>query len=218
MPSRETRRTTGKGARAQARIVAEAGRIFSQDGYRAGSLAAIAAAAGLTQQGLLHYFPTKADLLLAVVEERDARTAKFVADQDDSGSIVDTFVEAVRHNAGEPHLVELMTVLSAESVSPGHPTHDWFINRYDRLVDHIAVGIAFEQQAGSWHADAEPERTARILVGLADGLRLQRLLGHPGLDHPGILAEMVELLRSTAAPPAQHSEHPARQQRPTARG
>lgn len=196
MAGRVTRRETAKGSQARARIVAEATRIFARDGYRSGSLAAIAEAAGLTQQGLLHYFPTKADLLLAVVEHRDERTAAAVGSRDAPDTALDAFVDAVRHNATEPHLVELMTVLSAESTSPEHPTRDWFVSRYDELVTRLAAGVEAEQNAGRWASDVDPERAARIVVGLADGLRLQRLLGRPDLDHAAMLAEAIDWLRA----------------------
>ncbi|OZM83868.1 TetR/AcrR family transcriptional regulator [Pseudonocardia sp. MH-G8] len=200
MASRPARRTTPKGVQARARIVAEAARIFARDGYRAGSLAAIADAAGLTQPGLLHYFPTKAALLLALIEERDARTASFVREHtgssDPAETALDGFVDGVRHNTEEPHLVELMTVLSAESISPDHPAHDWFVRRYEELVARLAAGVSLEQRVGRWHSEIDPVHAARLLVGLADGLRLQRLLGRPDLDHAALLADLLRRLRS----------------------
>ena len=192
----QARRTTPKGTEARARVITEATRIFARDGYRSGSLSAIATAAGLTQQGLLHYFPNKAALLLAVVTERDSRTAAFLAEHTTSESALDTFVDGVRHNMGEPHLVELMTVLSAESTSPDHPTHTWFVERYEELVARLAAGVVVEQEAGRWASSVEPITAARMLIGLADGLRLQRLLGHPDLDHARLLEQMINWLRS----------------------
>lgn len=190
------RRTTPKGTAARARVITEATRIFARDGYRSGSLSAIASAAGLTQQGLLHYFPNKAALLLAVVTERDSRTATFLAEHAGSDSALDIFVDGVRHNMGEPHLVELMTVLSAESTSPEHPTHGWFVDRYEELVARLSAGVILEQEAGRWASVVEPITAARMLIGLADGLRLQRLLGHPELDHAQLLEEMIGWFRS----------------------
>lgn len=178
------------------RIVTEATRIFARDGYRSGSLQRIAEACGLTQQGLLHYFKSKAALLLAVVEARDADTAAFVRAHASTEDELDTFVDGVRHNAKEPHLVELMTVLSAESINPDHPTNRWFIERYDRLVARIAAGIAVEQSAGRWATAADPVTAARLVVSIADGLRLQRLLGHPEIDHAQILEDTVSWLRT----------------------
>ena len=96
MESRFTRGTTVKGQQTRDRIVAEATRIFARDGYRSGSLQRIAQACGLTQQGLLHYFRSKAALLLAVVEARDADTAAFVQTHSAHEDELDTFVDGVR--------------------------------------------------------------------------------------------------------------------------
>src|SRR5690625_7120477 len=83
---RRPTRTTPKGAQARARVIKEATRVFARAGYRAGSMSKIADAAGLTQQGLLHYFPNKSALLLAVVAERERATAAFLEDDSGSGS------------------------------------------------------------------------------------------------------------------------------------
>lgn len=190
------RGTTPKGAEARSRVISEAARVFARDGYRSGSLSRIAEAAGLTQQGLLHYFPHKAALVLAVVSERERRTAEFIQERTGPESVLDAFVQALRHNMREPHLVELMTVLSAEGTSPDHPTHEWFVERYDELVGRLAAGVTEEQESGRWTAPADPERAARMLIGMADGLRLQRLLGHPDLDHADVVQQLLDDLRS----------------------
>src|SRR5699024_2164328 len=119
----------------------------------------------------------------------------------------DGFVAALRHNIEEPNLVELMAVLSAESTSPDHPTHDWFVERYDGLVARLAEGVAQEQASGRWIGVEPPEQAARMIIAMADGLRLQRLLGHPELDH----AEMLETFRTGCAPGSasrRAGEHP----------
>ena len=55
----------------RAEIVRAALEVIAERGYRGASLAAVAEKVGLTQQGLLHHFPTKEALLVAVLEERD---------------------------------------------------------------------------------------------------------------------------------------------------
>src|SRR4051812_2597988 len=82
-------------------------------GYRAASLAAVAERVGLTQQGLLHYFPTKDALLVEVLRLRD---------QLDLGSAgvsprLADIQGLVEYNASRPGLIQSFTVLSAESVT-----------------------------------------------------------------------------------------------------
>ena len=44
---------------------------FTAHGFRGASLDAVAAAVGISRQGVLHYFPSKTNLLLGVLELRD---------------------------------------------------------------------------------------------------------------------------------------------------
>lgn len=53
------------------KIIREAVHLFGQYGFRGATLAEIARAAGLTEPGLLHHFPSKEHLLMDVLEERD---------------------------------------------------------------------------------------------------------------------------------------------------
>ena len=49
-------------------------------GFRSVSLASLAPVVGITEQGVMHYFPTKVHLLLGVLERRDERdTQRFTA-------------------------------------------------------------------------------------------------------------------------------------------
>jgi AcrR family transcriptional regulator len=62
---------TKKGKRSREAIIDAAIPLFAQQGFRGASLASIAAAAGLTQPGLLHHFRSKEELLLGVLDRRD---------------------------------------------------------------------------------------------------------------------------------------------------
>src|SRR5512135_3193762 len=52
-------------------VIREAIRFFGQNGYHGIRLSDIAKAAGVTEPGLLHHFPSKAHLLMDVLAERD---------------------------------------------------------------------------------------------------------------------------------------------------
>ncbi len=52
-------------------VIREAIRFFGQNGYHGAKLSDIAKAAGVTEPGLLHHFPSKAHLLMEVLAERD---------------------------------------------------------------------------------------------------------------------------------------------------
>jgi AcrR family transcriptional regulator len=61
---------TAHGRTQRDRVLRAAMDIFSTQGYRGASLDAVAEAVGMTRQGLLHYFPSKVQLLLDVIELR----------------------------------------------------------------------------------------------------------------------------------------------------
>src|SRR5690349_2770289 len=72
MPPPARRRTpTPRGERTRTAIMNAAVALFARHGYRGAPLAAVADAVELTQPGLLHHFPSKEHLLMAVLEERD---------------------------------------------------------------------------------------------------------------------------------------------------
>ena len=69
-----TRQSRGRARRAA--VLEAARRLFASQGFKGSSLAAIAQEAGITDAGLLYHFPTKNDLLLAVVAEGDREHEK----------------------------------------------------------------------------------------------------------------------------------------------
>lgn len=71
-------RDTPKSRRTRARILDEAVRVISQQGYAAATNAAVAEAAGITRGAMLYHFPTREDLLEAAIEHIQAqRSALF---------------------------------------------------------------------------------------------------------------------------------------------
>lgn len=194
MPEARQRRITPRGQRKRQRIIDEATRVFARDGYRSGSMAELANAAGLTLQGVLHYFPTKPQLLLAVINQRDESRETALSAQSPLEGI-DRFFESLRHNAAQPHLIDLMSILAAESTQPNHPTHDWFVNLYVDQVHRLTELIRAEQLSGDFLAPVDPELAARLLIGAADGLRLQLVFSPSHLNRVQLLEELFRWLR-----------------------
>ena len=191
--------TTPEGRVTRDQLARSAMAAFAARGYHGASLETIATEVGVTRQALLHYFPTKVKLLLAVLELRDqedsARLDEF-ADRHD-GSLRATLRELVRHNATRPGLVQLYTVLSAEGVDPGHPAHDWFVERYRKTRLAVAEWVRVEQASGRVRSTMAPEHLAVAIIALLDGLQLQALL-EPGVtDSERVLEEIMSLLGAT---------------------
>ena len=71
-------RDAGRSAPIRARIIAAAVRLLSDDGYAAASTVRIAAAAGVVRGSLLHQFPTRIDLILAVARHTARAQGEFI--------------------------------------------------------------------------------------------------------------------------------------------
>lgn len=179
-----------KGRAKKAEILAQAVAIFGESGYRGASLRDIAARCGISHPGLLHHFPTKEALLLAVLEQRDEADQARMSGAGSRG--VDTLrrtVDLVRVNSERRGIVELFAVVSAEATAPDHPAHDYFVARYDRSVDVTAAAYREAQEDGHLLAGVDPVTAGRQLIAVMDGLQVQWLLSDGAID-------MVEPVRA----------------------
>jgi AcrR family transcriptional regulator len=196
MPSRPPRATTTRrGARTRAAILRAAVPLFVENGYRGAPLAAVADAAMLTQPGLLHHFPSKEHLLMAVLEERDleSRAAMREAWQDGGAAALHALEGLVEHNTGTPDLVQLFTVLVGEAVATDHPAHEFFVERYGHLRQGTARTLQQAQLTGAFRSDVDMETVAALVIAVMDGLQVQWLLDRR-LDMAGSFQRFVEIL------------------------
>jgi AcrR family transcriptional regulator len=177
----------GSNRRGRARrvtLIETALRAFAAHGYRGVSLATIAQEARISEPGLIHHFPTKADLLLAVIEHYEERSLQLMqsAMENSDGSYASALLALAAHHEQDPTFIRLFTVLVAESVQPEHPAHEWFVARYARVRHGIAEGLIAEQEKGRIRSDLDPELAARQVIAMFDGIQLQDLLAGSRLD------------------------------------
>lgn len=182
----ETRRGYAKGRAKRREILDQAMALFGEAGYRGASLREIATRCGLSHPGLLHHFPTKQSLLLAVLEHRDEVDTQLLTGRTGL-AVMRGLVDLAALNATRPGIVELFTVLSAEATAAEHPAHAYFVQRYQKTVR--AMELAYEQARadGALQPGIEAAAAARQFVALMDGLQIQWLLSHRRLDMAGIL-------------------------------
>ncbi|NUS27773.1 MAG: TetR/AcrR family transcriptional regulator [Streptomyces sp.] len=172
----------------RAEIVRAALEVIAERGYRAASLAAVAERVGLTQQGLLHHFPTKDALLVAVLTERDQWDAV-----PDTQWRVDLLVSLVEYNAMRPGIIQTFSALLGESVTEGHPARGYFTERYAKVRENMAAVLRAEY-GDLLPNGLTPERTAPLLVAVMDGLQYQWLLDPEAVDMPGAFRDFLTLL------------------------
>jgi AcrR family transcriptional regulator len=187
----EGQRGYAKGRAKRQEILDQAMALFGEAGYRGSSLREIAARCGLSHPGLLHHFPTKQSLLLAVLEHRDEVDGARLSGRTGL-AMLRGLVELASVNATRPGIVELFTVLSAEATAAEHPAHAYFAERYDRTVR--AIERAYEQVRvdGQLRPDIDVATAARQFVALMDGLQLQWLLNNRQVNMVGVLASHVQ--------------------------
>lgn len=188
-----------KGVAKREEILTTALEVIARTGYRNTSVRELAAAVGLSQAGLLHYFASKEELFAEILLKRDA-----VDEANSAGPDVpalDRLVDIVRHNADVPGLVQLSAQFSVEASHAGHTAHDLVAERYERLRGVFVAELTARQQAGSLPAGLDAAKVANLVIAAADGLQTQFLLD-PSLDMAEHLAYLVSLLGSAAPPPA----------------
>jgi AcrR family transcriptional regulator len=161
-------------------------------------MADIAKAAKLTEPGLLHHFPSKTYLLMEVLKERDridgARMRSTL--QKNGNHFLDAGIELVEHNQTVPGLVQLFNLLVAESVSPDHPAHEFFIERYQREREHMTHAIVQAQHAGEVRSDISAETLVILIFAMMDGLQVQWLLEPERIVMADLFRVMMDLLRA----------------------
>ncbi|CAM5368523.1 TetR family transcriptional regulator [Streptomyces spiroverticillatus] len=177
----------------RAEILRAALEVIAERGYRGASLASVAERVGLTQQGLLHYFPTKEALLVAVLDERD---------QWDTGGAglstaawrMDLLASLVEYNAMRPGIVQTFSALLGESVTDEHPAKEFFTQRYALVREGMAAALRMEY-GERLPGGLTPEQAAPLLVAVLDGLQYQWLLDPGSVDMPGAFRDFLTLLR-----------------------
>jgi len=194
--------TNGKGSRRSPRgeaarkaILQSATRLFSEGGFNAASIAEIAKDVSMTQAGLLHHFPSKAILLLAVLMEREARNdLDTQAERAKGFDALTVFLNTLRKNDQTAALVQLMTVLGAESIPHNHPAHDWFVERYESVVSELVKHFTPMVDVEALSPGVTVETLVRWLVGLADGLRLQWLYDNTAVNRGASIAQFYDVV------------------------
>jgi AcrR family transcriptional regulator len=168
-----------KGIAKREEILTAALDVIARNGYRRTSVHELADAVGLSQAGLLHYFTSKEELFQEVLRKRDE------VDMSQFGGHlehpIDGLIDVIAHNAEVPGLVQLYAQLSVEAVDPQHPSHDFFVHRYETVRREFSGFIRDEQRAGNIDPEVDADRTATLFVAASDGLQTQWLLD-PTID------------------------------------
>jgi AcrR family transcriptional regulator len=187
-----------KGVAKRDEILTTALEVIATNGYHKTTIRDLAAAVGLSQAGLLHYFGSKEELFVEILRRRDKHVTEHgsAVPAQESGAVnvrvlIDGLVDVGRQNAEVPGLVQLFQQFSTEATEAGHPAHQYFRERYADYRRRVATSIREQQDAGGLPPSLDPERAAALIAAATDGLQTQWMLD-PSID----MAEHIRYLWS----------------------
>jgi AcrR family transcriptional regulator len=186
---------------AESRILTAALDIFGSDGYSGGSLNDIAVAAGLTRAGVLHHFPSKRAILLALLDQRDHEVQASQPSSDKNWSLLDLFDDADRWTGiivGNPRVVRLAHQLTAEASAPDHPAHEWVKSRLAALRAQIGHAARVSMERGEIRSDVAPDDVAALLLSAVEGSENQWLVDPQAVDVRAVQLVLRALLVTSA--------------------
>lgn len=191
-------------SKAPDQIIDAAYHLLGEKGYDATTIKEIARAANVAP-GLIHYyFPTKDDLLLAVLQQA-----------------CDRFTEMVAQLATLDPSEDLIAAAFEQTRDQVHREPEWYRLRYellslglrnpkllDGLRDLLAKGrhcIAIAVQEIAQSSEAQAQALAPVLLASFDGLALQKL-ADPDFDLDRAYQVLLEMVKSQLSKPAKHQE------------
>lgn len=187
-PRRHGRST--KGAAKRRAILDAALEVFGEVGLHGSSLREIASRVGVSHQSLMHYFPTKNELLMAVLRRRDERLRRHFTDE--GGMSITELISVAEDNVGIPDVIALYNMASAEATFEDHPAHKYYSEFYQSLISSMTKYIERAEERGVLREGWTARAAARAILGLVDGLQLQWLYDRDDVR----VAETVNLLVS----------------------
>ena len=181
-----------RSARTRAELMASARQLFLRRGFHAASLEQVAEEAGFTIGAVYSRFGSKADLFLAILDQR-----------------IDQLVAEVAQVAGlDQPIPDHAELLAGRRMALLEREREWFplvlefwshAARHERLVGAYAGLIEADYARLGLTLPLAPEVLARAVVAMGNGVALERLTGPPKVPE-GLLSTMaVAFLRGLAA-------------------
>ena len=187
-------------ARRRAQLVAAAREVLLERGAVGLRVKDVAERVGLSSSSVLYYYPDLDDLLLEVSREameryaeRRAEAVRGIADAAAQLRLAIRLGVPTGPDDDDSRLLYEIDALTGASQLFATLSASFFDRQatlYERVLERGAESGAFE-------LSADPPTIARGLVALEDGLGLQVVLGHPGID--AVSAEEILLAWAGAA-------------------
>lgn len=175
--------------------------VFIGKGYQLATINDIAQQANLSVGALYRYFPTKGELMLALVHERLGRAPELFARLTERAGgpwerlerSVELFTTALRIR--HPGTGRLLLVTLAEAVQSGEIRHGLH-ERFAGVVAYLAGVIQDGVDQGLFRPDADPRTLASLLLSTADGVAVYWVTGTSGVDLKAMRQSLLAMLRA----------------------
>lgn len=193
----------------RSRLLAAATTVFAEKGFHASGVDDVARAAGCSTGALYAHFGSKADLLLAVLEDNIPRWVQGYAAAMARADTLDGQLEAMvahwselvrRVPQGWLLLVELWSSAARDPELRPH-----FARRYAELRQAVAETLRESMAATGTEPALPAEHLAAVIVGLADGLALQRIADPDAVTDEMFLATIKAAFGATPPAPSRQA-------------
>lgn len=159
--------------------------LFAAGGYRSTSLATIAKAVGMTEAGVLHHFPSKEELFLAVLAHRDCAhpdARAHVAEPGGGMGSLSRIPALAQVLLEEPSLMRFDAVVTGESIAEGGAVRDYLRDRMRHIRSALANMLTEGILRGEFRSDIDPDLIATEIIAFMDGIQTQWLLDPKRID------------------------------------
>lgn len=182
-------------------ILAAASDCFVERGFDATSMKEISVAAGMSPGTLYHYFGSKAEIVVGIIESERRDTARLLAGVSEADDVLAALFEAFKAIAGlvtERHLI-LHAEVAAE-VLRRPELKQAAIDADRQAVEQLAAAIRKGQRANRLDRRLDPELSAEMILALVDGLLTQAALRGMGVMKKQLPALRQALARMLVGP------------------
>lgn len=142
----------------------------------------------MSQPGVLHYVGSKEGLLSLLITDiydvygtpEEFLQTGLPGSDPNHPHLPAYFDYLVAHNASQPELTQLYTVLETEAISTNHPLHDYFLHRPEEVWKHYSKFPWALPDGMDWSRDMQD--SVRMSMEVMDGIQI-RLLREPKIDY-----------------------------------
>ena len=170
------------------RLLKAAMKLFVKKGYKGSSVAEITKEAGLTRGALYCHFETKEHLAREIIKLFEEEYLNMMIDYvgRGGGRASEKLQKMMRFNvwfAGEhPDLCLFMTVISAEMCGSRNRLEPYLKSVYCKWSNFISGILKDGKRAGEFKKEIDPRMMAWVIIGVHDGVLLQKEMNRETID------------------------------------